>query len=286
MTTVAAAITANAEDGLWFVGFAGSRDAEVECGKNASAVPVASWFRFVLAVPQGADVTGAAMNLTAFLSQSGSTPSTKFQAVAQDDPTYPSSGTDAGARPLTSASVSWKPSAWTQGTTYATPNLTSVVQEVVNRPGWVSGNHIVLMWLPVGTPSTSVQAVDYANSPSTAASISVTYTDAAPAYTGAGAPLAASAALSAAGQKSTAGTGAPAAASASLLVGQGVAVHPFEPVATVDGADVTLTWDAQSGATGYAIERDGTLVAFDIPDLTYIDAPGDGEHTYRVGVLL
>ncbi|MBN1675118.1 MAG: hypothetical protein JXR37_29020 [Kiritimatiellae bacterium] len=53
------------------------------------------------------------------------------------------------ARVTTRASVAWSPAAWdavgAAGAAQRTPDLSPVVQEVVNRPGWLSGNALVLL---------------------------------------------------------------------------------------------------------------------------------------------
>lgn len=52
-------------------------------------------------------------------------------------------------KPRTAAAVPWSPAAWTTvGTTWAaqrTANLAPILQELVNRPGWVSGNAMTLL---------------------------------------------------------------------------------------------------------------------------------------------
>lgn len=53
------------------------------------------------------------------------------------------------SKPRTAATVTWSPVAWTTvGTTWAaqrTPNLAPIIQALVNRPGWASGNAITLL---------------------------------------------------------------------------------------------------------------------------------------------
>lgn len=44
----------------------------------------------------------------------------------------------------TTAEVTWTLSAWVGGTTYDTPDIKTVIQEIVNRGGWVSGNYMAL----------------------------------------------------------------------------------------------------------------------------------------------
>lgn len=60
----------------------------------------------------------------------------------------------------------------------------------------------------------------------------------------------------------------------------------FTITVTPDGPDADIAWDAQAGATSYWIERDGAVVANSITGTSYSDTPGDGEHTYRGGVVL
>ena len=52
-------------------------------------------------------------------------------------------GTDVASRDLTTASETWaNVESWTDGQWYTSPNLSSVVNEVVSRPGWEAGNDL------------------------------------------------------------------------------------------------------------------------------------------------
>jgi len=73
-----------------------------------------------------------------------------FQAQAADNaPTFTTATGNLSARPRELASVPWSPAVWTTvgvaGPEQRTPNLASLVQAVVNRPGWASGNALVLL---------------------------------------------------------------------------------------------------------------------------------------------
>jgi uncharacterized protein YegL len=48
-------------------------------------------------------------------------------------------------RPVTGAAVDWTTGPWTAGSTYTTPNIAAVVNEVLSRPGWVNGNALALL---------------------------------------------------------------------------------------------------------------------------------------------
>ena len=73
-----------------------------------------------------------------------------IQAEANDNPgTFTSSSNNISSRTRTTASVAWTPVAWNTadegGPDQRTPNLASVLQEIVERPGWSEGNAIVFI---------------------------------------------------------------------------------------------------------------------------------------------
>ena len=66
----------------------------------------------------------------------------KITAQAADNPpTLNFAVNNISARPDTAASVTWDVPGveWVSGQTYTTPDLTTIVQELVNRPGWSDG---------------------------------------------------------------------------------------------------------------------------------------------------
>ena len=73
-----------------------------------------------------------------------------IQAEAADDAlTFSTATNDLSSRPRTSASVSWNPQAWTEvgerGPVQRTADISLLLQEVMSRPGWVSGNAVSLL---------------------------------------------------------------------------------------------------------------------------------------------
>lgn len=50
------------------------------------------------------------------------------------------------AKIRTTNSIVWNPPAWVAGTVYTSPDLVLVIQEIIDRPGWVSGNDLALFW--------------------------------------------------------------------------------------------------------------------------------------------
>lgn len=62
-----------------------------------------------------------------------------------DSPAYPASRSNITNRARTSANVDWATSAWIAEAQYTSGDIKSVVQEVVNRPGWAAGNALSLI---------------------------------------------------------------------------------------------------------------------------------------------
>ena len=54
--------------------------------------------------------------------------------------TAPTTYTDYTDEVLTTAYVNWGPTGWSAGTRYSTPNLAAVMQEIINRGDYASGN--------------------------------------------------------------------------------------------------------------------------------------------------
>jgi hypothetical protein len=73
-----------------------------------------------------------------------------IKGEAQDNPgTFTSGSQNISLRVRTSASVSWSPQPWTTvgeaGVDQRTSNISSIIQELVNRPGWSAGNSITMI---------------------------------------------------------------------------------------------------------------------------------------------
>jgi hypothetical protein len=69
--------------------------------------------------------------------------------AADNAATFTTSEGDISARPRTSAFVAWSPEVWlvkdVTGPIQRTPDIASVIQEITLRPGWQSGNSLVIL---------------------------------------------------------------------------------------------------------------------------------------------
>ncbi|TMQ51349.1 MAG: PKD domain-containing protein [Candidatus Eisenbacteria bacterium] len=101
-----------------------------------------------LAIPKGATITAAWVQFAAKESQSVTTNLT-FQAEASDNaPSFGSSAFNVTTRPRTTAATPWSPVPWVAGEAAGnqrTPDLIAVIQEIVSRPGWASGNAVAII---------------------------------------------------------------------------------------------------------------------------------------------
>lgn len=103
-------------------------------------------FRFRnVTVPQGSNIINAYVEMRAADSNTENTDLTIFGQDSDNTSQFSGSSSMSG-RPKTSASVTWHniPN-WTQNQDYQTPNLASIIQEIVDRSGWSSGNSMVIM---------------------------------------------------------------------------------------------------------------------------------------------
>jgi hypothetical protein len=103
-------------------------------------------FQFPLYVPQGASITSANLRVEA-VSDSNGFPGMRVYVADEDNVAAFTSG-----YPLlpdrydwVNTSVYWRPTTWTANGRYDTPDISSLIQEVVSRPGWQSGNYICIM---------------------------------------------------------------------------------------------------------------------------------------------
>jgi len=104
--------------------------------------------QFKLNVPHPSTITETTVELVSSGQNAGSYTSS-LRAIAQDDvaPFVPGgSASFTDSYPLTSATVPWTPEAASSGVSVATPELRTLVQEVIDRPGWAVGNHLGLVF--------------------------------------------------------------------------------------------------------------------------------------------
>ncbi|MDP9460479.1 MAG: hypothetical protein M3Q22_09595 [Actinomycetota bacterium] len=105
-------------------------------------------------VPAGARITKAYVQFQADETNAQASRLTIVGQAADNPARFTSVKRNISARPTTAVRVAWVPAGWSAGmrsTAQRTPDLTSVVQEIVSRPGWAKGNALVLVVAGDGT---------------------------------------------------------------------------------------------------------------------------------------
>ncbi|MCP4430234.1 MAG: LamG domain-containing protein, partial [Gammaproteobacteria bacterium] len=108
-----------------------------------------------VAIPQGATINSAYIEFETDETDSGTA---NLVIYGEDNDTSNQFANNSGnisSRTPTSASVNWNPSAWNSvNELHQTPDIGSIIKEIVDRPGWSSGNNLVIMIGP-GTGCTN-----------------------------------------------------------------------------------------------------------------------------------
>jgi type IV pilus assembly protein PilY1 len=126
------------------------------CGSLKKATKIAVRFPN-LNIPQGATIASAVIDFTSYATDSN-TPTLKIEAEnAAAPPAYSATGANTVGNRYTTpgrvgGSVSWTTTGWSSATTtYSTPDLTALVQAVVNRADWNNtGNALSFFITPNG----------------------------------------------------------------------------------------------------------------------------------------
>jgi hypothetical protein len=99
-----------------------------------------------LAIPQGATITDAYIEFTADETHQDATNLTVYGEAVDNAATFTTASKNISSRTKTSAAVSWtKIPVWSVDVHYRTPDLSSIIQQIVNRRGWVTGNAMALI---------------------------------------------------------------------------------------------------------------------------------------------
>jgi hypothetical protein len=115
-----------------------------------------------VAIPAGATITSAYVQFQVDESTSGSVQLTIAGQADDDAPTFDGASGDISSRLTTGETVAWSPPEWSSvgaaGADQRTPDIAVVIQEIVGRSGWSSGNSLVV--IITGTGKRTAEAVD------------------------------------------------------------------------------------------------------------------------------
>lgn len=129
-------------------------------------------------IPQGATIAdGTKLTVTATQDNSATPVNALIYGEDVDDAATFSDLANYKARTATSAEVDWDGiGAWIQNTEYDSPEIKTIIQEIVNRSGWVSGNDLVVFLDSKSTTTGARHAYSYDSTPSKATKLHIEYT--------------------------------------------------------------------------------------------------------------
>jgi hypothetical protein len=127
-----------------------------------------------ISVPKGATITNAYITFTVDEAQSGITSLSFYGQAIDNAPAFTSAASNVTGRVKTISKTDWNNiPAWTTiGAKIQTPNISSVIQEIVNRTGWLPNNSLAI----IGTGSGRRTAKAFDNGAANAPVLTITYT--------------------------------------------------------------------------------------------------------------
>lgn len=152
---------------------------------TANSRRVGSGMRFTnVAIPAGAQIVSATLQLFAGSSTRNAIDATLYGQAADSAGDFTTNTLlfNTTQRPRTGAGVAWT-GALTFNVFNTSPDLTSIVQEIVNRPGWVSGNPLVVLALGDLATAATLQSSSFDRSSTQAPKLVISYADPAPVTT-------------------------------------------------------------------------------------------------------
>lgn len=166
-------------DGSWHT------SADLERAGNLGGVLSGVSLRFIgVTIPAGSVISSAKITFRSTNTKSNSTLVLIIHGVDEDNTAeYTTSPiSDARTRTHTSASVAWSGAvSWTSGNDYDSPDITAIIQEIIDRGGWSSGNAIGISIQDNGSGSSEyINPRDYASDSATCALLTIEYTSPSP----------------------------------------------------------------------------------------------------------
>ena len=98
-------------------------------------------------IPVGATITSAKIRFRADHSDSSTTPLVISGELSNDAASFSTTDYDLSSRTETAATVTWNPTGWLNNSYYETDDISSVIQEIVNQPGY-AGDDLVIFIAP------------------------------------------------------------------------------------------------------------------------------------------
>ena len=175
MATFSASTAASTDDGQEAAGTVSLGGSNINANTAAQYIGL----RFLnVTIPKGATISAASLDLY-FVSTAFDDPDVTIYAEATDDAaTFTTTTNDMSGRTSTAATVNWNASSLGTGVK-TSPSIVSIIQEIVNRAGWVSGNDIVILLKGNGS-SSAIRVRAYDDGGGSYPTLNITYTASSP----------------------------------------------------------------------------------------------------------
>lgn len=161
--------------GSWLSG--GSLAGSWGTGRAFSGAEVYGAARFTsVNIPSGVTIDSAFLTLTDSQNQSSVTVNLNIKGIDEDNTA--DFTTDPDSRAKTTAAVNWNQTiAQSTNTTRTSPDLKTIIQEIIDRAGWVSGNALALISDDNGTANDKIlRWISYGGDANKAAYLEINYT--------------------------------------------------------------------------------------------------------------
>jgi hypothetical protein len=120
--------------------------------------------RFAVPIPKGAQITKAYVEFSCDETKNGTNPVNLIiqGQLAANAPAFTTASADVTSRTPTKAQVKWAVENWTTtGQKSQTPDIKMIIQEIIDQPGWASGNALVLVFSDDAlNPSRGIRCAD------------------------------------------------------------------------------------------------------------------------------
>lgn len=166
MTTVQVSVAATGDDGYfdnWNAYSTTAQNNRIGKGGAGGSRAETAIARFTgITIPAGATITNAYVTVTAGAEATNTVPM-RIRAVDEDNPSFPADRATAAGKSLTTAYVDWTPGNWSADTTYNTPDLSSIIQELVDT--YTISNDAIIIYIGDNGASNSTERLirDYTN---------------------------------------------------------------------------------------------------------------------------
>jgi hypothetical protein len=150
-------------DGIdWYDSFIDTDDTTISVEKRIAKQQIGVRYKSI-AVPAGSTILSAYAKLQVVSETDGENLDMLINGEDDANPAIFSTYANFTGRDKTSAQVTWNGQAWGGGTKVTSPNIKTIIQEIVDLAGWGTGQDMVLFFYPSGSGEINFASFDHAS---------------------------------------------------------------------------------------------------------------------------